>query len=81
MEQRDRLIAVSQSSEEVKAKPASLYRVWQEGLKQWGVSHPYDKSTYAELARRYSLEGFKQAAALLLSKRNAPPASVRIMLK
>lgn len=81
IEQRDKLIANNQSGNEVLAKPASLYRVWQEALAVYGVSHQYEKDIYAKLATRYTLEGFKKATQVLIKSRGRPPASVSIMLR
>jgi len=81
-EERDTLIRANESSEEVKAKPTSLYRVWLEGLRlRFGVDQPYDKELYLKLSRRYTLEGFKKATGVLLSTKTSPPASVKIMLR
>ena len=79
--ERDRLTEAMQSDIEVLAKPTSLYRVWQEGLKRWGVSHPYDKELYDTLSHRYTLEGFKKATQAYLNSKGTPPASVKVMLR
>lgn len=80
-EQKDKLVLTNKSNVEVLAKPTSLYRVWQEGLKRWGVSQPYEKELYLKLSRRYTLEGFKKATGILLNSKSSPPASVSIMLR
>ena len=79
--ERDRLIGANESESEVLAKPTRLYRVWQEALAVYGISHQYDKELYTKLSHRYTLEGFKKATQVLLNSKGTPPASVKIMLR
>ena len=81
-EQRDKLVSTNQPSDEVKAKPTSLYRVWLEGLRsRFGIDQPYDKELYIRLSHRYTLEGFKKATQGYLNSKGSPPASVKVMLR
>lgn len=79
--ERDKLVLTNKSNDEVLAKPTSLYRVWQEALAVYGISHQYDKKLYTKLSHRYTLEGFKKATQVLINSRGRPPASVSIMLR
>lgn len=80
-EQKDKLVLTNKSNDEVLAKPTSLYRVWQEALAVYGISHQYEKDIYAKLATRYTLEDFKKATQVLINSKGRPPASVSIMLR
>lgn len=80
-EQKDKLVLTNKSNDEVLAKPTSLYRVWQEALAVYGISHQYEKDIYAKLSHRYTLEDFKKATQVLIKSRGRPPASVSIMLR
>ena len=79
--QKDKLVLTNKSKDEVLAKPTSLYRVWQEALAVYGISHQYDKELYDRLSHRYTLEDFKKATQVLINSKGRPPASVSIMLR
>ena len=81
-EQRDKLVSTNQPTNEVLAKPASLYRVWNDEMRaRYGLDHPYLIDIYGKLATRYSLEDFKKATRVYLATRSSPPVSVSVMLR
>lgn len=81
-EERVKLLSADESTNEVLAKPASLYQCYRSHmLNRFGTDLPYDKPFWDQLSHRYTLESFKKVAGVFFGSLSSPPANPRALLR